>query len=93
MRTTDCADGTDVRDAFFAGVRRGERSHRRAIRHTLTTASELRRTLLLAVNHILIRVIRVIRSEVISAFLRRVFGRQDRYATDPRKDRALGEPV
>jgi hypothetical protein len=84
MRTTDCTDGTDVRDAFFAGIRRGGRSHQRAIRYTHTTASELRRTLVLAVNHILIRVIRVIRGEVTSAFPRRVFRNSDRCAKDPR---------
>jgi len=40
-----------------------------------------------------IRVIRAIRGEVISAFPRRAFGKQDRYAKGPKSGRALTVPA
>jgi hypothetical protein len=61
---------------------------RPAIRHAVTRASNAGRPLLLLVNHICIRVNRVIRGEVISAFPRRVFGKRDLRATGPNADRA-----
>jgi hypothetical protein len=62
MRTTDCTDDMDVTGGFLAGVRRGGRSTIEARFDARSPRrADLAALLLLVVNHICIRVIRVIR--------------------------------
>ena len=76
-------DGAGATDGFLAGARRGGY-------HTLERrfAAPSGPVLAFFLNHVCVSVISAIRGEIISAFPRRVFGKRDRCATDPRWDRA-----